>query len=150
MLSRKAIWKSAGSSGLSQSPIKPGGCCPKPEWIIHPAAFSHLWVCPVGISWSSQVAKYLSHLTPPSLTAWLHNMSVLHKGNAKAWEVIPIQVSANSEPKLLATVVIKPDKLSLCLQWTEKSCGFTQGPVQMKENKHRNNTLKTLQWKLTW
>ena len=151
MLSRRAIWRSAGSSGSDPKPIKARRLLgPKTEWIIHPAAFSHLWVCSVAINWSRQVAKYLSHITPPSLTAWLRNMSVLHQENAKAWEVTQIRVSSHSELKLLATVIIKPDKMSLCLQRREKSCGSRQGPVRKKEIKHWNHTFKRLQQRPTW
>lgn len=121
MLSRRAVWRSAGSSGSDPKPIKDRRPSrPKPEWIICPAAFSHLRICSVGINLSRQVGKYLSHVTPHSLTAWFHNMSVLQKENAKAWEVIQIQVSANSELKLLATVIIKPDKMSLPTTKREK------------------------------
>lgn len=150
MLSRRAVWRSAGSSGSDPKPIKARRpSSPQTEWIIHPAAFSHLRMCSVGINWSRQVVKYLSHVTPPSLTAWFHNMSVLHKENAKAWEVIQIQVSGNSELKLLAIVIIKPDKMSLCLQRRKKSYGSMQGPVRKKENKHWNHTFKRLQQRLT-
>lgn len=121
MLSRRDIWKSAGSSGSEPKPDKARRSLPQTR-MNHPScSIFTLMSLPVSISWSSQVAKHLSHPTPPSLTAWLHNVSVLHKRNAKAWEVILIQVSANSEQKWLATLVIKADKLSLCLQWREKT-----------------------------
>lgn len=149
MLSRRDIWKSAGSSGSEPKPNKARRLLPQTV-MNHPScSIFTLMGLP---SWYQLIKSGGQIFITPhsSLTAWLHNASVLHKGNAKAWEVIPIQVSANSEGKLLATVVIKPDKLSLCLQQREKSCGFTQGPVQLKENKHWNYTFKRLQWKLTW